>query len=258
MPEKLTTLEFAVDDLVHGQPLTPETVDLPTLRGFLEDVETLIKGNHPGTTLADSRVQVKEGSLKLVTAVGALLAAEVQADLEKLESTGNLDTLHPKRAEVIERWQTRARRSPSRIYWVPLGDGSRFRISNESRLEHFGEKEWVRVEKNLVGRVVDLGGKQNPNVHLVLPGSGKSLRVNATEEQIGAEEKNQVFKDVMLQIEAEQHLRTGELRNLRLIRFLPYTAEVDEEALARLWQKGREAWKDVGPADKWVEELRGH
>jgi len=39
MPGELSSLEFALDDTIGGQRLTPETVDLPTLRGFLAEVE---------------------------------------------------------------------------------------------------------------------------------------------------------------------------------------------------------------------------
>ena len=75
MPNELTELEFSLDDEIGGKPLTLETVDLPTLRGFLEDVETLIKGDVPGASLADSRVRIEEGSVKVVTKVAQLLAA---------------------------------------------------------------------------------------------------------------------------------------------------------------------------------------
>ena len=59
MPTELKPVEFALEDRVHDQPLTPETVDLPTLRAFLNEVETLIKGNVEGAdvTLTESRVR---------------------------------------------------------------------------------------------------------------------------------------------------------------------------------------------------------
>src|SRR5437763_14096567 len=101
MPTRLTPLEFALEDRVGEQPLTPETVDLPTLRGFLDEVETLIKGNVPGAsvTLGESRVRIEEGSLKVVALISTLLASDLQADLLKLNDTGDLDVIQPKRAE---------------------------------------------------------------------------------------------------------------------------------------------------------------
>lgn len=259
MPSELTELEFSLDDVVGGQPLTPETVDLPTLRGFLEEVETLIKGDVPGASLADSRVRIETGSVRVVALVAQLLAADVRADMAKLDETGDLDVIQPKRAQIIEQWQKRARRTPSRVYaFGSETGGDSVRVQNTSQFQHGSENVWVSVEKYLAGKVVNAGGKQDPNVHLVLADSGESVRVSATERQLGAEKENQLYKDVTLRVQAEQHLRTKALRNIRLIQFSPQTTEVDEQALASLWRKGRDAWKEVASAAGWVEELRGN
>src|SRR5439155_25382343 len=131
-------------------------------------------------------------------------------------------------------------------------------IEVSTEFEHRGEKSWVTVEKYLAGRVVDLGGKQNPNVHVVLSDSGADMLVQATEQQLGEERENQLYKEVTLRVQAEQHLQTKALRKIRLIEFLPRATEVDEEALASLWKKGRKAWHGVKSASDWVEQLRGN
>jgi hypothetical protein len=258
MANKLTELEFLLDDVIGGQPLTPDNVDLPTLRGFLEEVETLIKGDVPGASLADSRVQIKKGSVKIVALVAHLLASDARADLAKLDKTGDLDAIQPSRAKIIERWQSRVRRTPSRTYSIPsAANRHEIRISNTSQFQHAGENSWVSVEKHLTGKVIDLGGK-SPNVHLILTDTGETVCVDATEQQLAAEKENHAYKNVTLRVQGEQHLRTKELRNLRLIQFSPQTTEVDEQSLASLWQKGREAWKEVKSAAGWVESLRGN
>jgi hypothetical protein len=259
MSNELSKVEFALDDTIGGRPLTPETVDLPTLRGFLSEVEKLIKGAVPGASLSDSRVRIEEGSVKVAVMVAQLLAADVRGDLAKLEATGDLDQLQPPRAEVIELWQKRARIMPSRSYAIAPGPGSPpLRLTHESRLQHGSENGWVSVEKYLSGKVVNAGGKQDPNVHLVLSDTGESVRVSATEQQLAREKENQLYKAVTLRVQAEEHLRTHELRNIRLIQFLPQTGEVDERALVSLWEKGREAWRDVESGADWVDALRGN
>ncbi len=184
MPGELTELEFSLNDVIDNRPLTPATVDLPTLRVFLEEVEKLID----------------------------------QAD------------------------------SVRRL----------LKIANTSQFQHGSENAWVSVEKYLSGKVVKAGGKQDPNVHLVLADSGQSVRISATEQQLGGEKENQLYKDVTLRVQAEQHIRTKALRDVRLIQFIDNATEVDERALENLWQKGREAWRDVTSAAGWVESLRGN
>lgn len=259
MSGDLTALEFYLNDVIDNRPVTPSTVDLPTLRGFFEEVEKLIKGDVKNASLSDSRVRLEEGSVKLVALVSHLLAADVQSDMVKLDQTGDLDAIQPRRAEVVELWQSRVRRFPSRAYSIQSGPELRpLRIANTSQFQHGSENAWVTVEKYLSGKVVNAGGKQDPNVHLVLADSGESVRISATEQQLGGEKENQLYKDVTLRVEAEQHIRTKALRDVRLIQFLATTAQADEEALANLWKKGREAWRDVTSAAGWVESLRGN
>jgi hypothetical protein len=259
MLRELSSLEFALDDTIGGHRLTPQTIDLPTLRGFLGEVEKLIKGDVPGASLNDSRVRIEEGSVKVIALVAHLLADDVRSDLSRLETTGDLDQIQPHRAEVIEQWQNRARNTPSRSYtFLPQPGAAALRVTNATQLQHGSENAWVSVEKYLTGKVVNAGGKQEPNIHLILTDSGESVRVNATEQQLAAERENQLYKVVTLRVMAQQHLRTHALRDLRLIELLPISNEADERALERLWERGREAWKDVRSAAGWVESVRGN
>jgi hypothetical protein len=157
MPGELTEIEFSLDDVIGGRPLTPTTVDLPTLRGFLEEVEKLIKGDVPGASLSDSRLRLEDGSVKLVALVTHLLAADVRSDLAKLDQTRDLDAIQPRRAEVIEQWQSRTQRFPSRTYSIQTSSTKRpLRIANTSQFQHGSENAWVNVEKYLAGKVVHL------------------------------------------------------------------------------------------------------
>jgi hypothetical protein len=256
MPAELTEFDFAVDDELDGKPLTPDNVNLPILRSFLADVEAFVKGDVQGITLNESKVKIEHGSLKVKMLVGTALAVSVQTDLEKLNETGDLDLIHPRRAEVIEKWQSRAEKSSKRHYFI-AGSNLTVHIDGHSRFEHANEKAWVNVEKYFTGKVFNAGGKQAPNIHVDLAG-GQTIRIDATESQLAAVEDNVLFKELTLRVQAEQHLQTKELRNLRLIEFLPHADEVDEKALESLWAKGAEAWKGVGSATDWVEKIRGN
>ncbi len=257
MPAELRDLDFAVEDELDGKPLTPHNVSLPILRGFLDEVETFVKGDLLGLTLAESKASIHEGSLKVKVAVGADLFFRIQNDLEKLKETGDLDLIQAKRSVVVEKWQSRARKTPKRNYWIGGGGSVIVQISSQSRFEHKNEKDWVAVEKYFTGKVFNAGGKQEPNVHIQLD-NGETLRIDATERQLSGATENVLFKAMTLRVRAEQHLRTKALRKLHLMEFLPAPTEVDEEVLAALWKKGAKAWKGVESATEWVEQLRGN
>ena len=62
----------------------------------------------------------------------------------------------------------------------------------------------------------------------------------------------------MIQLEF-RFAETVHRRSQRLpVQFSPLSVEVDEQALAALWEKGRKAWKEVPSATDWVESLRGN
>ena len=69
--------------------------------------------------------------------------------------------------------------------------------------------------------------------------------------------ENRLYHKALLQVRAEQHFRTGELRNVQLIAFVDYQPAYDEAALDRFAEKGEQAWADVPDAARWVRELRG-
>jgi len=252
-------LTFTLDDTVNGQRLTLDNVDHPTLTGFLDDAGKLVKGSQKDASLAGTHVSIEDGSVKIKIFASALLAAAVATDMALLESTGDLDAIDPARAVVISKWQSQAQRAPDRKYSVlPHAAAKPVGISSKDIFSHKGEKYWATVEKYLTGKVTNLGGKRDPNVHIVLLDTNETITVSAEEKQLAEEKENRIYKTVTLHVQAEQHLRLGMLRNYRLLDFVRETSEVDEQALQTLWQKGRAAWRDVKSASAWVENLRGN
>lgn len=68
---------------------------------------------------------------------------------------------------------------------------------------------------------------------------------------------NRLYKPAMLRIQALYNVLTRELKEARLVEFVQYEPRFDEAELERLNRRGAQAWKDVGDASAWVDELRG-
>jgi hypothetical protein len=109
----------------------------------------------------------------------------------------------------------------------------------------------------LFGEIIDMGGTQKANIHLKLDRSGKTVLVGAAQGYLRDQEENRLYHKALLQVRAEQHYKTGDLRNIQLIAFVDYQPSYDEEALDRFAAKGAEAWADVPDAAQWVRETRG-
>lgn len=258
MSQPRQTLSFFLHDEVEGRPLTPENVDLLTLHQFMGEVIALVQGDLSRTEIGQPSVSIKEGSVKLVSLVPVIVAASMYRDLSLLATSQDLDAVSPKRAEVIENWQARAAKPGSKRRYDTLAEvggeaPAHLEISEKSQFRHLQLDSWVHAEKYLTGRVVDLGGKTRPNIHLVLA-SGESVKIDATEDQL--EGADYLYKAMTLNVSVKEHIRTGEIRQARLIDVVKPLREVDEDKLKTLWQKGKKAWAGISSPTEWVEQLR--
>lgn len=251
-------LSFSLHDELEGRPLTPENVDLLTLHQFMGEVISLVQGDFSRSQIGQPSVSIEEGSVKLISLVPVIIAASLHHDLAGLAGSADLDAISPKRAEVIENWQARAAKDGSKRRYDLLAEvegetPTRLEVSRDTHYRHLQLDAWVHAEKYLTGRVVDLGGKTKPNVHLVLP-SGESVKIDATEDQL--EGADYLYKSMTLNVSVKEHIRTGEIRQARLIDVVKPLGEVDEDKLKALWRKGKEAWADISSPTEWVEQLR--
>jgi hypothetical protein len=249
-PQKL---ELVLDDVVDGMPVAPSSMPVGLLSQFHEQIAKFLKGSHADVQLDSLRVSIEQGSYKLVLPVVALVSG-LASDLALL-SSGSIDDIDPKRAEVIEDWQKSALRTPTRHYALLADSIQPIRIHSGSRFERHDNAVWAAVEKYIQGQVVDLGGKK-PNLHLQLA-DGTMLKVNTRQDQVLMEEKNLVYRQAMLHLRAEENIANGKLRNVHLIDFVGYTPTFDPDSFDAMVAKGRKAWADVPDASQWVEEQRG-
>jgi hypothetical protein len=132
---------------------------------------------------------------------------------------------------------------------VEVAEGSDYRIG--------AAIPWVTVEKYLFGVVEDMGGAQKANIHLRLRDTGQTVIVGASQDVLRDQPENRVYRQTLLRVIAEQHFKTGQLRNVRLLAFEDYAPSYDENALNAFADQGSQAWRDIPDAVAWVREQRG-
>ena len=81
--------------------------------------------------------------------------------------------------------------------------------------------------------------------------------MDTTQAYLRDQEENRLYHKVLARVEADQHFKTGALRNYRLISFEDYQPGYDEAALNSFAEAGRVALADVPDAAGWVREMRG-
>jgi hypothetical protein len=251
-------IEFVLKDRVGGVEISPDTINLPDFNEFNQQVQAFITGSEH-LELDAVRVGVSKGSYKLTAILTLLVASALESDLKALERPDSLGEIDPKRADVIAKWQSRTKNSPDRKIEIrPLGIKAKPIALNAMTDYRIGQiVPWVRVEKYLFGTVTNMGGAQKANVHIRLDGTDQVVIVGTNQDYLKEQERNRLYKKVLVRVQADQNHRTGELRALRLISFEDYEPKLDEKAMDRFAEEGRKAWKDVASAGKWVRQLRG-
>jgi len=253
-----TSIEFVLHGKVDGLEISPRTIGLSQFNEFNSQVETFIAGSQK-PKLDQVHVEIAEGSYIFRVLLPVAVMGALEPDLRLMARQDVLGELDPRRAEVVQKWQARAKDNPGVAYEVrPHIEGlPKVRISRETDYRVGEIVPWVAVERYLFGEVLDMGGAQKANIHLRLERSRKTLIVGASQGYLRDQAENRLYHKVLLHVRAEQHIRTRELRNIELISFVDYHPVYDEEALNRFAAKGAEAWADVPDAAKWVRELRG-
>lgn len=258
MMNKEPQIEFVLRDKVDGVEITHATIGLSRFNEFNQQVATFIAGSQ-GLRLDKVHVRVGEGSYKLTAILTSLVVAALEPDLQTLQRQDSLGEIDPKRAEVVAKWQARSKGSPDLRYAIrPHGLAAKPIELSPATDYRIGEiVPWVKVEKYLFGTAVDMGGVQKANVHIRLEDSGQIVHVGTNQGYLKDQQENRLYHKVLVRVEADQHVRTGQLRNLRLLSFEDYQPGYDEAALDRFAEKGRQAWADVPDAAEWVRQLRG-
>ncbi len=253
-----SSIEFVLHGKLAGIDITPRSIGLSQFNEFNQQVETFLSGSER-LKLDQVHVEILERSYVLRALLSAVVLTPLVADLRLMERQDVLGELDLKRAEIVQKWQQRAKADPDLFYEVRFTDESvpPVRISHETDYRTGDVVPWVTVEKYLFGQLVDMGGAQRANVHLKLERGGKIIIVGASQDYLRDQEENRLYHKVLLHVRAEQHFRSGELRNVRLIAFVEYEPSYSDEALDRFAAKGAEAWADVPDAARWVRELRG-
>lgn len=254
------TVEFALSGTIAGKTISAKQgVPFARFAEFNDDVQKYVQGSDSKSVLTDIQVQIEEGSYLLRLLIPAGLLASLLSDTAKVAQTGSLTDIDRKRADIVLRWQERAKMEPTLAYVVrsPRGAFAPVAITQTSNYQRTERLQWVRVERYLIGEIEDWGGSKSINVHIRPRNSKDTLIIKATADQIRQQKDNLVFHKAIVHVRAKQNPKTGKLEEYELIELRAYNPNVEESRLQELFAKGAQAWAKVPDAGAWVENLRG-
>jgi len=252
-------IKFKLKQFVDGIEVTPTNINFSDFLRFNKEVADFIAGSENIALLNTAHPEIEQGSYVVKVVLTAALLQAVQPDYEKLQAGESLHGMDPKRMAVIDRWQKRSRKNPDyKVDLLPQDSALKpIHISAKTDFHNEDEKQWVKIERYVRGRLFEQGGKNKANIHLTLETTGQDLVVETTQDFLNKLSGVKTYDTVQVRIVAEENRITKKLRNPHLIDLSPHLPYYDEDELNRAIEKGTKAWKDVTNISQWIAEQRG-
>jgi len=128
-----SAIEFVLHGKVEGLDITPRTIGLSLFNEFNQQVETFIGGSQK-LKLDQVHVEIAQSSYALRALLPAVVLSSLEPDLKLMARQDVLGELDIKRAEVVQKWQARAKSNPDLSYEVRPEGGAlpKVRVSWET------------------------------------------------------------------------------------------------------------------------------
>lgn len=250
---------FHINGRNGNEKLTPSNFDIRQIRALFDVVEPLV---YPDRKLRQTRpiisYEMKEGSVVNVFKTSLQGVLMVSSMITAIESqSGSIDMLETDSAKAIENMQDFAIRNNYDISIKTSDKPERtFAINPETHYVRH-DNIMVGIESYFYGKLVDAGGKDKANIHLLTRDFGL-LTIKSDKIYLADYKGNPLYRDFAVRVRAKQNIVTGDIdkSSLELIELVDYQPRYDNDYLQALITKATPKWTDVD-TDKWVNEIRG-
>ena len=254
--ENLGHITIRISGLTSSGKLNPKDFDINEVKELINDFESLV---FPSKQEKDIRPRVSyeivEGSVNNVFHLPLANAIMFSALMSAVGESGKVDILEKRQADIIAKWQKKAYKTGRTFELNSSTSEKPLLVINQETEFVNSQNEWVDTSLNLYGKIYEEGGRKQINLHIDTDRYGP-LTVDATEEQLLAGE-NKLFKVYGIWVKGKQNVVTGDLKDLKLIEFIPYQPNYDDLVLEKLIKKSSESWAKIKDKDQWMLEVRG-
>ena len=248
-------IEIKIDGIVGNKPLKPTDIDIAEIKEIISDVETFLyptrgeKAERPHISY-----KLEEGSARNIFYLPISGVLLFNGLTNEISNRGNIDFLDNKRAEIIDKFQRKAKEKNFEIsFYSSSNNNPILKINQETQFFKVAAT-FIETEFILYGKVNEEGGN-NPNFHLLTKEYGK-LVISASEQQLLEGEKR-LFKVYGVRAKGKQNLADGKPYDLKLIDYITYNPNYNEHKLDLLIERASLNWNTVPNVDLWLNEIRG-
>ena len=247
-------IEVKIDGKIGNKPIKPTDIDIAEIKEIISDVENFL---YPGRSEKSDRphisYSIEEGSARHLFYLPISAVLLFNGLTGEIAKRGTIDFLDFKRAEIIEKFQRKAKEKNFEITFSNSStDAKILKITKDTKFLNVSAN-FIETEFILYGKIYAEGGK-DPNFHIITKEYG-SLTVAATEEQLLEGEKR-LYKVYGVRVSGKQNLSDGKPFELRLKNYIEYNPVFDRDVLDLLIERASKKWETVPDVDAWLNELR--
>lgn len=256
------SLYIKIDGKVNGEPLTPRNYDVREIMDMLPIALDILFG-------ADkkSRPQVvysiEEGSVKHVFVTALQVTLSAASVLEQAQEAGSLHNVDSVRAQAVEKLQSLAAKK-GRTYEVGANSTNLkpLKITPTTTFKAPAvARHWYETEVYLYGQLVDMGGAQKSNIHLLTDDRGL-ITLPCNKEYVESIDYNPVYKMCSIRAIGKQDALTDEVDfdSLKVVEISPHNRSFyNPDYIDSLSRQATENWLgEIADPEKWLKELRGY
>lgn len=253
--EEKGVIEVRIEGVIEGKSLTPLDVDISEIKEIISDIEFFLYPTRSEKTYRPLiSYKIEEGSAKhkfFLPITGVILFSGLVGEIAKRKA---IDFLDYKRAEIIEKFQRKAKEKDLEITFSSSASEDKILKINKDTNFFNVAPDWINTEVYLYGEVYQEGGL-NPNFHILTQEYGK-LTVSATRQQL-LEGENKLYKIYGIKASGKQSLTDGKPFDLKLEYFIDYNPVFDKAELDLLITKAMRNLSQIEDVDEWLNQIRG-
>jgi hypothetical protein len=248
-------IAITVSGKIGDESIKPQDVDITEVKEMINDLETFL---YPGRAEKADRPHIsyklEEGSARHLFYLPISAVLLFNGLTTEIASRGTADFLDYKRAEIIARFQLKAKEKNFEIgFGSSQSDNKTLTITKDTNYYN-AAANYINTEMVLYGKINNEGGN-NPNFHILTKEYG-TLVIGATKKQLLEGEKR-LYKVYGIKVSGKQSLADGKPFDLKLIDYIDYEPVFNRSELDLLITRAAGSWEDVNDVDAWLAEIRG-
>ena len=254
--DKIGFIEIRISGSKGNLDLTPDNYDIREVISVLENGERLLFPHEKKERPVIS-YKIEEGSVKHILKTSIQYIIGFNAILGQITENKSIDFLDLPTARAIEEFQNIAMKKDYSFFIKTSIPSSNEIIVNKTTRYFRSEAIWAQAEFYFYGKIINAGGKDKANIHLLVEEHG-IMRIETPVDFLEKYEENMLYRNFGIRASGLQHSETGEIdkSNLKFLELIEYEPKYDEVYLKSLRSKAG-TWLKKIDSTNWLREIRG-